>query len=117
MTTATMTPSTDFLALARGRRIEALTGEAAEKYVAERETALNEAAALLQVDPAAVPEKVRALLDERRKLERRLADTRRQMATGGSGEKKEKKGDAVSAALQSPGVFGGKSAGFGALLN
>ena len=58
---------------------------------------MNEAAALLQVDPAAVPEKVRALLDERRKLERRLADTRRQMATGGGGERKEKKGDAVSA--------------------
>ena len=79
------------------RRIEVVTGEAAEKYVAEREAALNEAAALLQVDPAAFPEKVRALLDERRKLERRLADARRQMATGGSGEKKEKKGDAVSA--------------------
>jgi alanyl-tRNA synthetase len=79
------------------RRIEALTGEAAEKYVAERESALREAAALLRVDPAAVPEKVRALLDERRNLERSLADARRRMATGGGGDKKEKTGDAVSA--------------------
>ena len=79
------------------RRIEALTGEASEKYVAERESALREAAALLRVDPAAVPEKVRALLDERRNLERSLADARRRMATGGGGDKKEKTGDAVSA--------------------
>ncbi len=78
------------------RRIEALTGEGAKAYLAEAQAALDETAALLQVDPAAVPEKVRALLDERRNLERGLADARRQMATGGGGEKKDKKGDAVS---------------------
>ena len=84
------------------RRIEALTGEGAKAYFAEAQAALDETAALLQVDPAAVPEKVCALLDERRKLERGLADARRQMATGGGGEKKEKTGDGVPAV--EPGV-------------
>ena len=79
------------------RRLEALTGAAAETYVAERERALNEVAALLRVDPAAVPEKVRTRLDERRNLERDLAHARRQMATGGGGAKKEKTRDAVRA--------------------
>ena len=79
------------------RRIEALTGEGAKAYFAEAQAALDETAALLRVDPAAVPEKVRALLDERRKLERGLAAARRQMATGGGGEKKKKTGDAVPA--------------------
>ena len=78
------------------RRIEALTGDGAKAYFAEAQAALDETAALLRVDPAAVPEKVRALLDERRGLERRLADARRRMATGGGGEKKEKTGDGVS---------------------
>ncbi|MCH7937356.1 MAG: hypothetical protein IH994_09765 [Proteobacteria bacterium] len=84
------------------RRIEALTGDGAKAYFAEAQAALDETAALLRVDPAAVPEKVRALLDERRGLERGLAAARRQMATGGGGEKKEKTGDGVPAV--EPGV-------------
>ncbi len=67
------------------RRIEALTGDGARAYFAETENSLLQAAALLKSQPADVPNRVEALIDERRKLERELADVRRQMATGGGG--------------------------------
>ncbi len=71
-------------ALAAGvRRIEALTGPAAVAHVAAEEAALKEAAALLKTGPADVPGRVAALLEERRKLERELSETRRALATGG----------------------------------
>jgi alanyl-tRNA synthetase len=71
-------------ALAAGvRRLEAVTGAAAEAYVAKEEAALREAAALLKAAPADVPARIAALLEERRKLERELSDTRRSLATGG----------------------------------
>jgi alanyl-tRNA synthetase len=70
-------------ALAAGvRRIEALTGAAAEAYVAAEELALRNAAQILNTAPADVPGRVQALLDERRRLERELAETRRALATG-----------------------------------
>jgi alanyl-tRNA synthetase len=72
-------------ALAAGvRRIEAVTGAGAEALVAEHERALKEAAHLLNTGPAEVPHRVAALLEERRRLERELAETRRAMATGGA---------------------------------
>jgi alanyl-tRNA synthetase len=42
-------------------------------------------AGLLRTGPAEVPARVAALLEERRKLERELADARRALATGGGG--------------------------------
>ncbi len=73
-------------ALAAGvRRIEALTGEAAEAFVAEEEAALHEAASLLKTAPTEVPARISALLEERRRLERQLADARRALATGERG--------------------------------
>jgi len=65
------------------RRIEGLTGAAAEAYIADHDAALQETAALLKTSSADVPARVAALLDERRKLERELADARRTAATGG----------------------------------
>ncbi|WP_041796314.1 alanine--tRNA ligase [Pararhodospirillum photometricum] len=65
------------------RRIEAVTGAAALAWVAERERLLAEVSGLLRVGPTDVPARVQALLDDRRKLERELADTRRKLATGG----------------------------------
>ena len=66
------------------RRIEAVTGEAALAWVAQRSRALEGAAAALRTSPDAVAERVAALLEERRKLERALAETRRALAAGGS---------------------------------
>jgi alanyl-tRNA synthetase len=65
------------------RRIEALSGHGAEAWLGERDHLLTEAAAVLKVAPADVPARVAVLMDERRKLEREVADLRRQVAMGG----------------------------------
>ncbi|HEX8625529.1 MAG TPA: alanine--tRNA ligase [Allosphingosinicella sp.] len=65
------------------RRIEALTGEAARLWLVERENRLREAAASLKASPEEVPARVAALLDERRRLERELAEARKALAMGG----------------------------------
>ncbi|NVK17436.1 MAG: alanine--tRNA ligase [Methylocystaceae bacterium] len=65
------------------RRIEALTGSAAVSYLAEQEERLNETAELLRATPANVTTRVAALLDERKAMEREIADLRKKLATGG----------------------------------
>jgi alanyl-tRNA synthetase len=65
------------------RRIEAVTGAAAQAFVAEEEEALRAVAGLLRTGPAELPGRVAALLEDRRRLERELADARRALATGG----------------------------------
>ena len=65
------------------RRIEALTGEAARRHLDEQERRLKATAAVLKVAPGDVPARVEALLDERKRLERELADARRKLALGG----------------------------------
>lgn len=66
------------------RRIEALTGEAAERHVAEEESQLRAAASALKVRPQELGSRVGALVEERRKLERELSDARRALALGGT---------------------------------
>ncbi len=65
------------------RRLEAVTGAAALQYVTARDTALEAAAALLKAPAEALPERVAGLLDERRRLEKELVETRRKLASGG----------------------------------
>jgi alanyl-tRNA synthetase len=65
------------------RRIEALTGEAARLWLNAREERLREAAASLKASPDEVPARVAALIEERRRLERELADARKALALGG----------------------------------
>ena len=73
-------------ALAAGvRRIEALAGASAVAHSERQDALLAQAAAALKTAPADLPERVAALLDERKRLERELADTRRKLATGGNG--------------------------------
>jgi alanyl-tRNA synthetase len=67
------------------RRIEAVTGQAALDYVETQDKLVSDSAALLKVAPADLPERIQALLDDRRKLERELADVRKKLATGGGG--------------------------------
>jgi alanyl-tRNA synthetase len=69
------------------RRIEALTGEAARRWLGERDARLREAAAALKSAPDEVPARVAALVDERKRLERELADARKQLAMGGGASK------------------------------
>jgi alanyl-tRNA synthetase len=66
------------------RRIEALTGEGARRWLVQREEALKGTASLLRTTPEDVEARVAALLDERRKLERELAEAKRALALSGS---------------------------------
>jgi alanyl-tRNA synthetase len=68
------------------RRIEALTGEAARQWLSERESKLREAAATLKSSPDEVPARIAALVEERKRLERELADTKKALAMGGGGK-------------------------------
>jgi len=67
------------------RRIEAVTGDGARAYFASVEQALLQAASVLKSRPEEVAERVEALLEDRRRLERELSEMRRQLATGGAG--------------------------------
>ena len=67
------------------RRLEALTGEAARKHFSDQDKRLREAAAALRTSPDELVDRVTALVDERRKLERELSDTRKKLALAGSG--------------------------------
>jgi alanyl-tRNA synthetase len=67
------------------RRIEALTGEAARLWVVGREEALKSVASTLKTAPDEVLERVAALVDERKNLERELAEAKKQLALGGGG--------------------------------
>jgi alanine--tRNA ligase len=66
------------------RRIEALTGEGARQWLVAREDALKNAASLLRTNPEDVEARVAALLDERRKLERELAEAKKALALSGA---------------------------------
>ncbi|HEX8044389.1 alanine--tRNA ligase [Rhizobium sp.] len=65
------------------RRIEAVTGESARDYLAEQDDRVKALASTLKVQPTDVVSRVEALMDERRKLERELADAKRKLAMGG----------------------------------
>jgi alanyl-tRNA synthetase len=65
------------------RRVEALTGEGARKHLRQESKRLRELASLLKTPPAEAAERLAAVLDERRKLERELSDARRKLAMGG----------------------------------
>jgi alanyl-tRNA synthetase len=62
------------------RRIEAVTGAAAEAYVAEQQRLLNEAAAALKTMPAELSQRIAALVEERKRLDRELTDARKRLA-------------------------------------
>jgi alanyl-tRNA synthetase len=68
------------------RRLEALTGEAARQWLTGRDMQLREAAALLRASPDEVAARVSALIEDRRRLERELADAKKSLATGGGGK-------------------------------
>jgi alanyl-tRNA synthetase len=69
------------------RRIEALTGEAARRWLSDRDSKLREAAATLKSAPDEVPARIASLVEDRRRLERELADARKALAMGGGSTK------------------------------
>jgi alanyl-tRNA synthetase len=66
------------------RRIEAVTGAAAEAAIATIQSRLNDAAGALRAAPAEVPDRIAALLEDRRKLQAQVAELQKKLATGGS---------------------------------
>ncbi|WP_336279376.1 alanine--tRNA ligase [Bartonella sp. CB175] len=71
------------------RRIEALTGTAARLYLSLQEERIREISDLLKASSFSVEERVRILLDERRKLEKELSDVRKKIALGGNAIKSD----------------------------
>ena len=67
------------------RRIEALTGEGARRYLAEQERIAREAAGALKTTVDELPSRVLSLVEERRKLERELTEAKKKLALAGGG--------------------------------
>ncbi|WP_375639900.1 MULTISPECIES: alanine--tRNA ligase [unclassified Bartonella] len=65
------------------RRIEALTGKEARLYLSRQDERIHEIADLLKTSSVGVEERVRILLDDRRKLEKELNDVRKKMMLSG----------------------------------
>ncbi|WP_435201468.1 alanine--tRNA ligase [Qipengyuania sp. 902] len=65
------------------RRIEALTGEAARAWLVARDEAVRAIASALKTSPDEAPQRVAALVDERKRLEKELAEAKRALALGG----------------------------------
>ena len=67
------------------RRIEALTGEAARRFLLDQSMVARQLAEQFKVPVADVTARVEALETQRRKLEKELAEAKRQLAMGGAG--------------------------------
>ncbi|HEY9058585.1 MAG TPA: alanine--tRNA ligase [Aurantimonas sp.] len=68
------------------RRIEALTGEAARAYFIEQDERVRRMASALKVAPAEAADRLEAIVEERRRLERELAEARKRLALVGDGD-------------------------------
>ena len=67
------------------RRIEALTGEAARQWLTARDEAVRAIASALKTSPDEAAARVTALVEERKRLEKELAEAKRALALGGGG--------------------------------
>jgi len=67
------------------RRIEALTGPGAYRYALELQQRLTDAAALLKTQPEHLAKRIEAMLEEQKKLEKRLAELLKGAGSGDQG--------------------------------
>tara|TARA_R110001599_G_scaffold317_1_gene1365 strand:- start:6565 stop:9216 length:2652 start_codon:yes stop_codon:yes gene_type:complete len=67
------------------RRIEALTGEAARLWFADRDAKLKSIAATLKSSPEEAADRVAILMEERKKLDRELTEAKTALALAGDG--------------------------------
>jgi alanyl-tRNA synthetase len=65
------------------RRLEALAGPAAREYLEMQDKRVAAAAAVLKTSPSDLVSRIENLLDERKKLERELAEAKKTLALGG----------------------------------
>ena len=75
------------------RRIEAMTSEGARRHLAGQAELAREAASALKTSPAELPARVVQLADDRRRLERELAEAKKALALAGPAQSGD--GDAV----------------------
>jgi alanyl-tRNA synthetase len=68
------------------RRIEALTGSAARHHLEAQQKRLKAIASALRVRPEEAAERVATLVEERKRLDRELAEAKKKLALGGGGE-------------------------------
>jgi alanyl-tRNA synthetase len=68
------------------RRIEALTGADAFAYLSAQDRRLADTALTLKAQPSDVPDRVKALLDERKALNNEVAQLRRELAMAGGAQ-------------------------------
>ncbi len=67
------------------RRIEALSAGHALNYLRGQETCVKDIAGVLKVPPAKALERVSAIVEDRKRLERELSEAKKKLALGGSG--------------------------------
>jgi alanyl-tRNA synthetase len=67
------------------RRVEAKTADAARHHLNGEARRLREVATLLKSPADSAPERLEALIEDRRRLDRELSDARRKLAMGGGG--------------------------------
>ena len=75
------------------RRIEALTANGARDYLVEQDERIRASAAALKTSPDGFMDRLQAVIDERKSLQKQLAEAKRTIALGG--DKKNSTGDAV----------------------
>jgi alanyl-tRNA synthetase len=68
------------------RRIEAMTGDTARRFLADESRKLHDLAGLLKVPVGEIDVRVAQLVDERRRLERELSDAKKKLAMGGGAQ-------------------------------
>mgnify|MGYP001766079887 CR=1 FL=1 len=71
------------------RRLEALTARGARRHLVDQDRRVRELAASLKVQQADVVARVETIAEERRRLERDLAEAKKRLAMGGGGSAQE----------------------------
>ncbi len=116
--TSASSPSSRESAVASGvRRIEARTAEGARAQFVAQARALRDIAALMRAPLEEAPARLALLLDERKRLERELADAKRQLAMGGGGGAAREARDIAGVKLLSRAVSGIESKDLKALVD
>ncbi|MEM8823179.1 MAG: alanine--tRNA ligase [Pseudomonadota bacterium] len=91
------------------RRIEALTGQAAMDHLRAQDARISDLANLFKAQSDEVPQRVRSLMEDRRKLQAELAQIKRDQAMGGTGAAFDING--ISTVLQIVSGVSGKDLG------
>ena len=78
------------------RRIDALTGEGAIMYLANRSQQVNDLSTFLKVSADQLNKRVNVLMDERRSLTNEVAELRRKLAISGEGSRETVKAENIN---------------------